>query len=144
MKGEVIHCEDGRIIRDLGDTIKIFIPMNLRRRSGRKVIVPPKQTKKNSEPTAFQKAYARAYVWQKWIDEGEVENAMALARKVGLDPSVVNRYLRLANLAPAIVERFMANDQPEEPSLVAMRKDIPLLWSEQEKCVAEWVVPVTD
>ena len=144
MKGETIHCEDGRIISDLGDTIRIFIPMELRRRSGRKVIVAPKQGKKNSEPTAFQKTYAKAYMWQKWIDEDVVENTEELAKKVGLSASVINRYLRLANLSPAIVERFLADDQPEELSIKKMRDEIPLLWSEQERMVSEWVVPATD
>ncbi len=143
MKGEIIHCEDGRIIRDLGDTIKIFIPMDLRRRSGRKVIVAPKDAKKNGTPTAFQKTYAKAYMWQKWIDEGVVENTEELAKKVGLSTSVVNRYMRLLRLAPSIVERFMANDQPEELSLAKLHGDIPLLWGEQEKLLPEWVSPVT-
>lgn len=138
MKGETIHCDDGRILRDKGETLRVFIPMELRRRSGRKVIVAPKED--NEELTAFQKTYSKGCIWQRWIDEGIVKNAEEIAAKVGLSTSVVNRYLRLACLSPSIVERLMANDQPEEPSLAAIRDNIPQLWSEQEALISEWMV----
>ena len=57
---------------------------------------------------------AKAYVWQKWLEEGVVADAKELAAKVGLDKSVVNRYLRLMSLSPAIVERFMGDKEPLE------------------------------
>jgi site-specific DNA recombinase len=49
----------------------------------------------------------------------------------------VRRLLRLAFLAPEIVEAMAAGDQPPELAAEALaeRIDLPLLWTAQEKAV---------
>ena len=133
MKGEVIHCQDGRIIRDLGDTISIFIPMEIRRRSGRKEIITPDAPVNKDEPTPLQIALARAYVWQKWLDEGKYANAKELAKALGLDPANMRRVLRLGVLSPRIVEAVLAGKEPDISLSALQEMDIPLDWAEQEK-----------
>jgi hypothetical protein len=49
-------------------------------------------------------------------------------------PTTVGRLLRLARLAPDIVEQFMAGSQPRRVTLLwLMRNDIPALWGEQRQ-----------
>lgn len=140
MKGEVIQCEGGRIVSDLGRAISIFIPMEIRRQSGRKVIIPPDAPLNNSEPTPLQIAFARAYVWQKWLDEGTMNNASEVAKMTGFDLSYILRHLKLANLSPVIVEHYLNNNRLDDLSLRQIFKEIPLLWQEQEKRIRNWNV----
>jgi len=137
MKGEVIHCADGRIVRDHGDTISIFIPMEIRRRSGRKEIVLP-DTPAHASPgecTRFQIALARAFLWQSWLDEGRFEDNQALAAHLGLDVSFVRRVLNVGQLSPRIVEAILAGREPGMTLREAMDAQWPALWSAQEAMV---------
>ena len=78
MKGETVTCNDGRVIEDHGQTIRIVVPMELRKRSGRKVIVEPDTPHDDNEPSPLVVALARAYVWQQAIDRGDFPNAQEL------------------------------------------------------------------
>lgn len=44
----------------------------------------------------------RAQKWQRLLDSGAVPNRLALAKRVGVDPAMVTRILRLVDLVPAI------------------------------------------
>lgn len=44
----------------------------------------------------------RARKWRRWLDSGEVASRLSLAKRVGIDPAMVTRILRLAELAPEI------------------------------------------
>ncbi len=44
----------------------------------------------------------RARKWQRWLKGGEVPNRFALAKRVGVDPAMVTRILKLVELAPEI------------------------------------------
>lgn len=47
---------------------------------------------------------ARAQKWQRMLASGEVGNRFALAKRVGVDPAMVTRVLKLVRLAPDIQE----------------------------------------
>jgi hypothetical protein len=121
------------VTRD-GDAIVIDIPMNLRRRSGRKeVVLPPgvAPTAPAAPPTPLALAVARAFRWQEMIESGQAKSNSDLARKLKLDQSYIARTIRLASLAPDIVEAILDGQEPDGLSLKDMRADIPLLWDEQ-------------
>ena len=44
----------------------------------------------------------RARKWKQWLDNDEVASRLSLAKRVGVDPAMVTRILRLAELAPEI------------------------------------------
>ena len=44
----------------------------------------------------------RARKWQRWLEGGEVDSRFALAKRVGVDPAMVTRVLKLIELAPDI------------------------------------------
>ena len=54
---------------------------------------------------------ARAWAWQRAIDEGRYANGSDLAKALGVDPSLVSRTMRLTRLSPAIVHRIVINDK---------------------------------
>lgn len=132
MKGEIIRCDDGRIVQDLGHVISVFIPMEIRRRSGRKEIIMPNTLPDDAEPTPLVVALARAYAWQKYIDEGEFSDAQALALHLGVDPSLVRRTLRLGVLSPRIVEAALDAKEPEVSLQALLEMVLPVEWEEQE------------
>ena len=127
-------------VRRDGDAIVIDIPMNLRCCSGRKEVVLPPEVAASSDsaastkpPTPLALALARAFRWQEMIESGEAESNSDLARKLKLDQSYIARTIRLASLAPDIVEAILDGQEPDGLSLRALRRDLPLAWEEQRQ-----------
>lgn len=125
-------------IADDGDII-INIPMSLRSVSGRKRIVTPSPVDMVGSPRSIHtnaavKALARAYSWQKMMDEGQVSSATEISERLNLDLSYVTRTLRLVNLSPKIVRRILSDDVPDKLSLAALTsKVLSASWQEQEE-----------
>ncbi len=123
------------ISRD-GETIVIDIPMSFRRRSGRKeIVLPPGAITASAAPTKppspLALALARAFRWQEMIETGQAKSNSDLARRLKLDQSYIARTIRLASLAPDIVETILDGQEPDGLSLKTMRGEIPLEWEEQ-------------
>ncbi len=126
--------ENARLV-DGGKIIEIHIPMKFKRRGGRKEIILPPGTQPEKPPTALQLALARAFRWQKMLDDGDVNSANDLAQRLGLDAAFVGRTIRLALLAPDIVETILDGKEPEGLSLKDLRGPLPLLWEEQRRVI---------
>ncbi len=126
-------------VRREGEAIVIDIPMNLRRRYGRKeVVLPPEVTPSRPAPSVqppspLALALARAFRWQERIETGQVKSNSDLARRLKLDQSYIARTIRLASLAPDIVEAILDGQEPDGSSLRAMRRDLPLGWDDQRR-----------
>ena len=122
-----------------GNILHIHIPMQLRRRGGRKVIVTGDGVV--PEPSAAQavtedplvRALVKARRWQKMLEAGEASTIKDLAEKEGVDRTYMARLLKLNILSPAIVERILTGDYPDSVSLETLRLGIPLDWAEQER-----------
>ena len=65
----------------------------------------------------------RVAVLDKTVDEFELR----------LDQSYVARTIRLASLAPSIMEAILNGQEPGGMSLLGLRRDMPMLWQEQQK-----------
>jgi len=105
-----------------GKTIHIRIPIRLKKRAGRKEIVLPRRvTGKVPAQEALVRAVARAFRWQSRLESGEAKSIGTLATRFSVDHSYVARTLRLASLAPDIVEAIVRGDsaswspRPEPP-----------------------------
>ena len=126
------------VVRRAGDAVIIDIPMSFRRRSGRKeVVLPPGAVAASAAPakpaTPLALALARAFRWQEMIESGQAKSNSDLARKLKLDQSYVARTIRLASLAPDIIEAILDGQEPDGLSLWDLRRDVPLLWHEQRE-----------
>jgi len=131
-------------VRRDGDAIVIDVPMALRHRGGRKEIVLPPGVAPVAEsavggktPTALALALARAFRWQEMIETGEAQSNSDLARKLKLDQSYIARTIRLASLAPDLVEAILDGQEPDGLSLRSLRRDLPLSWDEQRRELAK-------
>ena len=68
---------------------------------------------------------------------GRVESVAAIAEREGVLPNYVRRLVRLAFLAPKIVEAIATGHQPPELTAKVLTEgiELPLLWNEQERAV---------
>jgi hypothetical protein len=117
-----------------GSTLVVRIPMRFQRRGGRKRIVAPDgselapTTKPQPEGTVV-KALARAWRWQRMLDEARFVSVRELAEAERVGHSYVGRILRLTLLAPDIMERIL--DGRRAPELAQLMQPFPVEWEEQ-------------
>ncbi len=120
--------------KEVDATITLHVPMTFRARGGRKeIILPPDaQAESKAQPNRpLVLALARAYAWQEMLDGGEVVSMEELAARYGVDRSYVGRTLRLASLAPSIVEAVVVADEPDGLSLDRLKRPFPSEWDRQ-------------
>jgi hypothetical protein len=119
-----------------GSTLVVRIPMRFQRRGGRKRIVAPDgsemaPTSKPQPDGILAKALARAWRWQRLLDEGRFASARELAEAERVGHSYVGRLLRLTLLAPDVVERVM--DGGPTAGLAQFLKPFPVEWEKQRE-----------
>jgi hypothetical protein len=110
--------------------------MRFQRRGGRKRIVAPdgSQIVPSSKPQpdgTLGKALARAWRWQRMLDEGQFASVRDLAEAERVGVSYVSRILRLNLLAPDIVERIL--DGRPTAGLAEFLKPFPAEWERQRE-----------
>ncbi|MCM8595143.1 hypothetical protein [Accumulibacter sp.] len=120
------------------DVISVDLPMTFKRRGGRKVIVLPDGTQGNPMPSAtidnaMIKAIARAFRWQRLLENGTYGCLDEIARAEKIGASFVSRIVRLALLSPDIVEAILAGKQPANLSLKDLMAPFPVEWAVQRK-----------
>ena len=122
--------------RDASGILVIRVPMNLRKRGGRKEMVLP-QGVQSPEDTAssLQLAIARAFCWQRMLDSGEVVSISELAERMGVDKSYISKRLRAVLLAPDIVDAVMNGQPPKRLTYKWLYNEFPLVWEEQRGMV---------
>jgi len=122
-----------------GGNIRIHIPMKLKRKSGRKVVIAPESLDGALEGTCgmvqhpIVEAIAKAHSWVEMLEGGEVENVTELAKELKLCRPYVMRILSLVNLAPEIVEAIFKGKEPDGLSLDKLVKGFPDDWEEQRE-----------
>ena len=120
-------------------SITVRVPMKIRPRPGRKMMVMPALAAGGDAiiPTradpALLKALARAFRYQKQLDEGCYASISEMATAEKLERGYLGSLLRLTLLAPDIVQSILDGRAPEEISLPRMLEGFPLNWAEQAK-----------
>ena len=119
-----------------GTTLVIRIPMRFQRRGGRKRIVAPDgselapATKPHADGTLV-KALARAWRWQKLLDDGVYASVTEISGAEGINKSYLSRILRLALLAPDIIETVLEGRSDQTLMLETLERPLPASWEEQ-------------
>lgn len=80
---------------------------------------------------ALIKALARAFRWQRMLDEGVCGTIEELAIRERIDRAYLSRMLRLTLLATDIVEKILDGRQPEGMRLEDLWNAVPAAWEEQ-------------
>jgi len=118
------------------EVISIEIPMTFKKRGGRKVIVLPDGSHGHPSPAAtidnaMVKAIARAFRWQRMLENGTYTCLDDIARSEKISASFVSRYHRLVLLAPDIVEAILDGKQPAQLTMKDLLVPFPVEWARQ-------------
>jgi hypothetical protein len=128
---------------EAASSIVVRVPLAIRRRPGRKTVVTPAQDGRPAMTTradpALVKALARAFRYQRLLDEGRHASISEMAAAEKLDRGYLGRILQLTLLAPDIVEAILDGRQPEELTLPRLMEPFPLEWPRQ--CAVAWLRP---
>ncbi len=119
----------------------IRVPMKFKTRGGRREIIVPEglsgaRPSKSPTQEPLLTALARAFHWQELIDSGKYASVTELAEALDVDRSYVGRIMRLALLAPDIVEAIVRGEEPGGLSLQRLVKRMPAVWAEQRERLA--------
>jgi len=119
-----------------GSMLVVRIPMRFQRRGGRKRIVAPDGSEltpisKPQPDGTLVKALARAWRWQRMLDEGIYTSVSEIGDAENISKSYVSRILRLTLLAPDIIEAILAGRPDPLLMLENLQRPFPVIWEEQ-------------
>lgn len=124
-----------------------FIPVRFVRHKAKKVVVHPTTDGRLATPAplgspttdaALMRALARGLFWQQLLDEGKVTNIAELAAAEDIDKVRVQKTLKLARLAPDVVDDIARGRQPVGLALeFFVRNPLPDDWSAQRQSIAD-------
>ena len=127
---------------EAGVKFTTFIPMRMVRHRSNKVIVQPgaEGGAKSGQGTATDptrvKALARALFWQQLLDTGRVANVAELAAAEHIDRVRIQKTLKLARLAPELIEDIARGREPVGLSLeFFIRRELPNDWDAQRTAI---------
>lgn len=118
-------------------TMRVFIPLTIRKRNGRPRIVPPADMVPDTggvDPHVL-KAIARAWSWRRKLEAGVAATIDDLARAEGVTHRYVGRTMRLAYLAPDVLEKLLVARVAPAVTIKDMAAAAELPWAEQEAAV---------
>ncbi len=124
-------------------TIRIVIPLKLKRRNGRPRIVPPAdagldETDAETKPDPHAlRAIARSWDWRRRLERGEVATLSDIAQAERVTLPFISRFIRLAYLSPAVLERLLIHRRPCALSLDKLAAAALAPWGEQPGMVFE-------
>lgn len=111
-----------------------FTPIHQQRRK-QQVLV---QSEAPAPDSLMVVAVARALFWNSLQESGAYPRVSDIAQAEGLKPTTVGRMMRLARLAPDIVEDLVHGRQPARLTLFwLMRHDLPSSWAEQRRLLEQ-------
>ncbi|MEI7605744.1 MAG: hypothetical protein WCJ64_00025 [Rhodospirillaceae bacterium] len=121
-------------------TLIIRVPVQFKRRGGRKLIITPEgapEAVAAAAPAALDDTLVRTLVkahrWRRRIETGKAKSITDLAEQEKVTIAYVSRLLPLTCLAPDIVAAILDGRQPCGLSVSRMLKDIPESWDEQRR-----------
>lgn len=124
-------------LNDDGRTVTVRVPISIRKRGGRRLILAPDGTDVTAPPVrrhvdnAMVKAIARAFRWREMLENGEYSTIREIAAAENINESYVGRVLQLTLLAPKFVEALLSGAQPAGLQLENLLKRFPIVWQEQ-------------
>ena len=117
-----------------GEGQVLHVAMERRPRDRKEIIVPGDA---GAPPTRLDRslvlAVARGRAWVKALRQGEHADTAEIAGQYDLSEAYVRRILRLAFLAPDIVEAIAEGRQPRGLTLPRLLDPVPLVWVEQRR-----------
>ena len=128
-------------VMDDGRTVTVRVPISIRTRGGRKLVIAPDGTNVTTAPIrrhvddAMVKAVARAFRWREMLEDGTYVTIREIAAAEKINESYVGRLLRLTLLAPVIVEAILGGGQPARLQLDDLMTRFPVDWRIQREAL---------
>lgn len=121
------------------EILEIIVPVTIKKNGSEKVIVLPGAEVEDDEPSphaAMITAIVKAHDWVAKLKSGEVKSVNELSQKFNMNRRYIARLLRLAFLAPDIIESILEGTQPKSLSLYDLIKSMPVEWDAQRKALS--------
>jgi hypothetical protein len=117
--------------------------MRFQCRGGRKRIVAPDGSElmpaaKPQPYSTLVKALARAWRWQRMLDDGVYASVSEVGDAENISKSYVSRILRLALLSPDLIEAILAGRTDQALVLGRLEQPLPASWEEQRRRLQLW------
>ena len=132
-------------IKSDGRTITVRVPISIRKRGGRKVVLAPDGIEHDPRTlrcqqidNAMVKALARAFRWREMLERGKCATVLEIAAEERINESYVSRLLRLTLLAPDIIEAILDGSQPPTMTLARLMRQVPVSWREQRAAISDF------
>lgn len=116
------------------ETIRVLIPLAIRRKNGRPKILPPDDVNlrdKRAQDPHVLRAVARAWSWRRQLETGAASTIQDIASAEKVSDRFVSRMMRLAYLSPDVLEHLVIRRVPPALSLNELVTIAERPWSEQ-------------
>jgi hypothetical protein len=116
------------------DTIRVVIPLTIRKRNGRPKILPPDDVDARNgraQDPHVLRAIARAWSWRRQLETGAASTILDIAAAERISDSFVARMMRLAYLSPEVLEHLVIRRVPPALSLNDLVAVADRQWAEQ-------------
>ena len=120
------------------NTIRVVIPLAVRRKNGRPKIMPTTDhapTEARVQDAHVLRAIARAWNWRRRLERGEASTIADIAMTEKVTDRFVSRMMRLAYLAPDVLEKLLIHRIPPALALNDLMAIADLPWPEQMEAV---------
>ncbi len=120
------------------ETLRVVIPLNIRKRNGRPKILPPSEMTAPQDRTQaphLLRAVGRSLGWRRRLESGSASTVQDIADAERLSISYVARYLRLAYLSPVVLEAIILERRPIAIRVTDLVKIASRPWVEQVEAV---------
>lgn len=119
---------------DSTNTIRVVIPLTIRKRNGRPKILPPDEVTvrdgRLQEPHVLR-AIARAWSWRRQLETGAAFTIQDIASAEKVSDRFVSRMMRLAYLSPEVLEYLVIRRVSPALSLNDLVAVADRPWAEQ-------------
>ena len=119
---------------DTTNTIRVVIPLTIRKRNGRPKILPRDEVTvrdgRSQDPQVLR-AIARAWNWRRQLESGAASTIQDIAAAEKVSGRFVSRMMRLAYLAPEVLKFLVIRRVPPALSLNDLVALADRPWAEQ-------------
>ena len=116
------------------NTIRVVIPLSIRKRNGRPKILPPEdhcaREGRTQDPHVLR-AVARAWKWRRQLESGAVSTIQDIAVAENVSDRFVGRMIRIAYLAPSVLEALVIARRPPAIAINDLMAVAELPWDGQ-------------
>ena len=120
------------------ETIRVVIPLTIRKRNGRPKILPPDdldaRNGRAQDPHVLR-AIARAWNWRRQLETGAASTIQDIAAAEKVSDRFVSRMMRLAYLSPEVLDHLVIRRVPPALSLNDLVALADRPWAEQLELV---------